>query len=208
MALQWRQKSRTMGGISGLEASNTQDAIDELATRASGVDIDTLKDIYYGSIEEREALAYAITDQGVPTETSDSLTTMSNNIRQLYSGGNAAAENITEGYSAWVNGVLIHGTRPTPVFTQSGTIQVSCYLNESKTAVITFEKEFDTVPSIAVVKGSEWGASSGGSSSNIKYSGAASVTTKGFVLQYYSSGNSGGNGAYRYCNFTWTATAK
>ena len=71
------------GGVSGLEASNTQDAIDELATRTGGADIDTLKDIYFGSIEERQLLANAINNKGITTDVTDSLSQMAENIDNI-----------------------------------------------------------------------------------------------------------------------------
>lgn len=52
-------------------------------TSESGADIDTLKDIYYGSIEERKSLAEAITNKGVPTDVTDSLVIMTENINNI-----------------------------------------------------------------------------------------------------------------------------
>ena len=120
----------------------------------------------------------------------------------------ATAEQITVGFTAWVNGELITGTRATPVKSLSGTVQVDVYRTESGSVRINFPQEFDSIPSISVSKGSEWGAASGGSSDNIKFGGVSAVTTSGFTLLYYGSENSGANGDYRYCYFNWTATAK
>ena len=183
--------------------------LDKISSGGNGPTTEELQELLYGSLEEREALANAISDKGIPTVSSDRLVNMASNIRQIYEGGTALAEHITVGMTAWVNGELITGTRPSPVKIQSGTIQVTAYLNVSNTAVvITFEEEFDEPPTVSVSKGSEWGASNGSSSNNIKYNGISDVTTKGFTLYWYSSGNEGGNGKYRYANFNWTATAK
>ena len=48
-----------------------------------GVDIESMQDLFYGSLEEREALADAIADRKVPTNVSDSLITMANNIKLI-----------------------------------------------------------------------------------------------------------------------------
>lgn len=121
----------------------------------------------------------------------------------------ATADMITEGFTAWVNGELLIGTRPIGAKVLSGTVSVSAYRQVSTTAThVNFTQEFDTVPTISVSKGSEWGAASGGSSNNIKYAGVNNVTTKGFDLMWYSSGNTGANGDWRYCYFNWTAKAQ
>lgn len=68
---------------SGLEATNIQDAIDEISSKGGG----NMQDLYYGSLVEREALANAITNKGIHTNTSDTLSTMAENISEIYTDG-------------------------------------------------------------------------------------------------------------------------
>lgn len=48
-----------------------------------GVDMESMQELYFGSIEEREALADAITNKGVATNVTDSLITMSENVNNI-----------------------------------------------------------------------------------------------------------------------------
>lgn len=50
------------------------------STSGGGVDMESIQELYFGSIEEREALADAITNKGVDTNVADSLETMASNI--------------------------------------------------------------------------------------------------------------------------------
>ena len=43
------------------------------STSGGGVDMESMQELFYGSIEERQALATAITSKGVPTEVSNTL---------------------------------------------------------------------------------------------------------------------------------------
>lgn len=117
-------------------------------SETGGADIDTLKDIYYGSLEERQLLAEAITDKGVETKTADSLATMAENIGHIYEGGNAMPIHITAGFTAWVNGVLVTGTRPAPSTQQSGSFVYSVPAGGSTTAHVVFPKKFLEVPGV------------------------------------------------------------
>lgn len=72
----------------------------------------------------------------------------------------AAAAQITEGYTAWVNGKLVVGTRPAPITVQSGsvTFMVSAaghsgdiVYPETTTHLVTFPKTFDKTPTVKVV---------------------------------------------------------
>lgn len=203
------------GDASGLEATNTQDAIDELAYSIKSGESD---------IMAREVLASTLTQLGVPTSSDSSFVTINENImilaEQKYDEGNAdavaacmignamvgdvlsgktftnkndagltgtmvnqgakstslnaggsytipagyhngsgkitanslasqtsataAAANITKGYTAWVNGVKITGTRPVPVTSQTGTFSFAVNDGDSKVYNITFPKAFDS----------------------------------------------------------------
>lgn len=52
-------------------------------TSEIGVNIDTLNDLFYGSIEERQLLANAITNKGVITNATDSLAIMTENVNNV-----------------------------------------------------------------------------------------------------------------------------
>lgn len=71
---------------------------------------------------------------------------------------NATAATLTKGFTAWVNGVKITGTRPAPVTMQSGNYTVSVQGTSSGSNVsgdynyqsflFTFPKTFDTKPTV------------------------------------------------------------
>lgn len=64
---------------------------------------------------------------------------------------NATAAMITEGFTAWVNGELITGTRPLPVNTQSGSKSYNTIgWGNVIDFTITFPKEFDKIPSVSL----------------------------------------------------------
>ena len=46
-----------------------------------------MQDLFYGSLEERDALATAITNKGIETSVSDTLTVMAENVNQIRTGG-------------------------------------------------------------------------------------------------------------------------
>ena len=51
-----------------------------------GANMSDMQDLFYGSLAEREVLATAITNKGVKTNSSDTLTVMAQNISQLNTG--------------------------------------------------------------------------------------------------------------------------
>ena len=67
----------------------------------------------------------------------------------------ATAAHITEGKTAWVNGVKITGTRPASTKkTQSGTIASRWYYeDEVVNHTVTFPIPFESVPTVTVTKG-------------------------------------------------------
>lgn len=52
-------------------------------TSVTGVDLNEISELFYGSMTEREAIADAITEKGVNTNTSDSLFDMAENIGKI-----------------------------------------------------------------------------------------------------------------------------
>ena len=65
--------------------------------------------------------------------------------------GTATAAQITKGYTAWVNGVQITGTRPAPVTTLSGIVNTSKgWDTTSWTGTVTFSTPFDNVPNVSL----------------------------------------------------------
>ena len=123
----------------------------------------------FQSVSDGKALvASAITDKGVNTASGAAFETIANNINSIKdvannTPGTAVASVLTKGYTAWVNGVKITGTRPTVVKSLSGTIP---YANTNYTGdangwyragrtysiPITFSNAFDTTPSIALTR--------------------------------------------------------
>lgn len=63
-----------------VESFSLMDTVSELNSKLGG---EEMNELYYGSIAEREALAEAITSKGVSTNTSDSLSTMAENILNI-----------------------------------------------------------------------------------------------------------------------------
>ena len=60
----------------------------------------------------------------------------------------ATAAKITKGFTAWVNGVKITGTRPAPSTMQSGSFGVSSASYETVTKTVYFSPAFDTKPEV------------------------------------------------------------
>ena len=150
-------------------------------TSEAGADVDTLKDIYYGSLEERQLLANAITNKGIETNTADSLATMAENISHIYEGGNAIAAQITKGYSAWVNGALIQGTRPAIVTLLTGSSTMPSQVGNksvTQTVNVTFSKAFDKIPTISLTVNKPSITSS---------CSALNITKTGFTIKHVSS---------------------
>lgn len=110
------------------------------------------------------------------------------------SGATAVASQITEGYTAWVNGKLITGTRPAPITSLSGSIDISQWdNNQNKSYSVTFKNPFDTVPTVVITYA--FGASA---------YGISSVTRAGFTCWFRYNGN-GSNG--RVGTAYWRADA-
>lgn len=73
-----------------------------------------------------------------------------NNIK-ICTQATATAEQITKGYTAWVNGELITGTRPAPVITLSGIVNTSKgWDTTSWSGTVTFSSPFDSVPNVTL----------------------------------------------------------
>lgn len=109
--------------------------------------------------------------------------------------GTATAAHITEGYTAWVNGEFITGTRPAPVISQTGSFNTGTIPNlNERTYQVTFTYKFEIVPKIKL------------SSSNNHISvGAYNITETGFsVRAFKDSADTGGFTATVY----WTATVE
>ena len=64
----------------------------------------------------------------------------------------ATAAQITAGYTAWVNGVKITGTRTAPVNQQSGSFNVTTPAHGSTTYTLTFPTAFDKTPTVTFNK--------------------------------------------------------
>ena len=100
----------------------------------------------------------------------------------------ATAEQITEGFTAWVNGVLIVGTRPAPDVTYDAEYGgISCAKYATVTVTIYFEKEFKTVPTVSNVTTNN--------PQRLTINSVFNVTTKSFdvTMTSSSSGNYNGN---------------
>lgn len=71
------------------------------------------------------------------------------------SGATAVASQITEGYTAWVNGELITGTRPAPITSLSGSFTYSLGSTAQTTQLVSFATSFDSIPTVKVVTNNE-----------------------------------------------------
>ena len=96
----------------------------------------------------------------------------------------ATSDQITVGFTAWVNGQLIVGKRPLPTTDQTGNQAVSFMGGggDSVTYIITFTKAFESTPTITL---SPVWESNGGWVESVA---AQSVTKTGFVLKVQSKG--------------------
>lgn len=135
---------------SGMSATNTQDAIDELK--------ESLSECFQSVSNGKALVASAITGKGVKTASDAAFATMTNNINKIKDVANntqatATAADITAGKTAWVNGKLISGTRPLPVNKQSGSVTfmvAAASSSGSKTTdyLVRFTAAFEKVPSV------------------------------------------------------------
>ena len=150
----------------------------------------------FQSVSNGKALvASAITGKGVNTTSDAAFSTMANNINNIKdvannTPGTATAADITVGFTAWVNGKKITGTRPTPESRQEGLISVSHDdLQNYYTYTIVFPKKFDTVPTVVLT-----------SNDGDLYTEIASVTTGQCVFRLYNTSHKG-----QYGSVTWVA---
>jgi hypothetical protein len=141
-------------------------------------------------INENGEYGYIVTDE----EGADTVHPFKNLVRDTQA--NAVADTITEGFCAWVNGELIWGTRPAPINSQTGTIGIGYMSQDSQTSVVTFEKIFDTIPTVTV---------SNVFTNNGEYCTGyriTNVTERGFTITFMGTGG-GGKGIFGTC--TWYA---
>lgn len=105
----------------------------------------------------------------------------------------AAAAQITKGYTAWVNGVKVIGTRPAITTTLTGTDKIYIYERYGTYyKIIKFSKQFDSPPKVTVAAGNP-------SSDTISFD---NVTEGSFrAIAKNVNGVTGNTDA-----FTWTAT--
>lgn len=157
-----------------------------------GTNMEELSELYFGSIEEREALANAINDKGVETNITDSLLEMAEHVTHIYEGGDALAEHITEGYSAWVNGVLIHGTRPIPLTEQTGSFTIEVSSGGSASRTIQFPIEFLSTPAVSAT-----------TSYSKVVATVSGITTRQCVINFKSSSSTG-----QTVTCTWVANGE
>ena len=159
---------------SGLTATNTQDAIDELNESLPfklGVDSEG----NYGYIKVG----------------ADTVTPFKKGYEDT--PATALASQITEGYTAWVNGELIVGTRPAPITSVTGSISISQWDDRSpKSYSVTFATAFDNVPTVVITYA--LGASA---------YGITEVTRTGFTCWFRYDGD-GSNG--KVGNAYWSAS--
>lgn len=115
----------------------------------------------------------------------------------------ATAAQITQGFTAWVNGVKIVGTRPLPVNSLTGTQSVNFMGGggDSASYTVTFSKAFESTPTVTL---SPVWTSNGGW---VDYVQAKSVTKTGFTLFIKSKGGaSSGKGING--TVTWYASVQ
>lgn len=136
-------------------------------------------------------LASAITDKGVETTSDATFAEMAENINNIetsvdletLTAATALASDITIGCTAWVNGVLVTGTRPAPLKSLTGSFGIWLWGDETQTVDVVFEEKFDELPTVT---GSPSYNSNGSHVSSIRI---YNVTTSGFTVSIYGDGN-------------------
>ena len=98
--------------------------------------------------------------------------------------GTATPEMLTVGFTAWVNGELIVGTRPLGATRLSGTVTHGAGWGDVVTNTIKFETPFDTVPTVSLA---------GSKCSEHKFDQlyVGSVNTTGFTYVFEPGGTPG-----------------
>ena len=110
----------------------------------------------FQSVSNGKALvASAITGKGVTTDSDAAFSTMANNIINIKdvannTPGTATPDMLTEGFTAWVNGKLIVGTRPLGAKRLSGTVTHGAGWGDVVTNTIKFATPFDTIPTVSL----------------------------------------------------------
>ena len=129
-------------------------------------------------VNENGEYGYIVTDKGG----ADSVIPFKSGDVDLVSltPASATAEQITEGFTAWVNGVLIVGTRPSPYTTYDAEYGgISCDKYATVTVTIYFEKEFETVPTVSNVTTNN--------PQRLTINSVSNITTKSFDVNFTSS---------------------
>ena len=111
----------------------------------------------------------------------------------------ATAAQITAGYTAWVNGVKVTGTRPVAANQQSGSFAINYWADKSFTKSVTFSTPFDVTPTVTYTVS----VPSNGTNS-WRNPTLSQVTRTGFVFTIAGDGNPGQGISG---NIYWTATA-
>ena len=190
----------------GLEIEETDNGVDEYEKTV-------IKGVVNETIEEKDVLTkpdltasngvffqFAVNEKGeyghivTDSEGADTFHPFKNLVRDT--PATAIASDLTEGVTAWVNGVLITGTRPAPLTSLTGTLGVSYWGDETWSRTVVFEKAFDEVPTVTAT----FSFSKNGS----HYTGhtISNVTRTGFQIVARGDGN-GSQGISGTC--TWYA---
>ena len=137
----------------------------------------------FGVTEDGE-YGYIVTDE----EGADTVHPFKNLVRDTQA--TATSADITLGFTAWVNGELIVGTRPAPEMRQEGSLGVGHDdLQGVYTYTIVFPKKFDTVPTVVL-----------NTDDNDLYTEIVSVTEGQCVFNLYNTAHKG-----QYATVTWVA---
>ena len=116
----------------------------------------------------------------------------------------AVAAQISKGYTAWVNGVKITGTRPAVIKTLSGSVSKRAEINGTTQVIVKFTTPFDTVPTVSIALNSATNYKGQSGASYITIS-KQDVTKASFVLNIKNSHTS--SGYYMDCVISWSASA-